>query len=216
MKLSKPVSKRRGRKTPELVLRRARRATTVAADTVVDLPEVERRIPAISVYPVYAWLIVNGYKDFENRSRKMGPAGLYYVHASRVQTQACWDEAVASARLRLHREVVATIPLPEELEKGGIVGVMRLGAYREHISVHPWSDGAGYGILWASRAPLVRCAGKQGIFYPGITVPGICRVCGCTEHDCRWCIQRTGKPCSWTEVDLCSACAKPVRKGGGR
>ena len=33
-----------------------------------------------------------------------------------------------------------------------------------------------------------------------------CRVCGCTDDDCRGCIQRTGSPCSWVEADLCSAC----------
>lgn len=34
-----------------------------------------------------------------------------------------------------------------------------------------------------------------------------CRVCGCTDGDCRGCIERTGYPCSWVDADLCSACA---------
>lgn len=33
-----------------------------------------------------------------------------------------------------------------------------------------------------------------------------CRACGCTDDDCRQCIEKTGKPCSWVEQDLCSAC----------
>jgi hypothetical protein len=33
-----------------------------------------------------------------------------------------------------------------------------------------------------------------------------CRVCNCTDEDCSQCIQRTGKPCTWVEADLCSAC----------
>ena len=33
-----------------------------------------------------------------------------------------------------------------------------------------------------------------------------CRVCGCTDNDCRRCIERTGQPCSWVEENLCSAC----------
>lgn len=37
--------------------------------------------------------------------------------------------------------------------------------------------------------------------------PRRCRVCGCTEDDCRQCIERTGEPCHWIERDLCSACA---------
>jgi hypothetical protein len=35
---------------------------------------------------------------------------------------------------------------------------------------------------------------------------GICRVCGCTDTDCRQCIEKTGEPCCWVESDLCSAC----------
>jgi hypothetical protein len=33
-----------------------------------------------------------------------------------------------------------------------------------------------------------------------------CRVCGCTDEDCRQCIAKTGEPCHWVEADLCSAC----------
>jgi hypothetical protein len=33
-----------------------------------------------------------------------------------------------------------------------------------------------------------------------------CRVCGCTQADCRQCIVRTGAPCDWAAEDLCTAC----------
>lgn len=36
--------------------------------------------------------------------------------------------------------------------------------------------------------------------------PRECRVCGCTDADCRGCVKRTGEPCHWIEADLCSAC----------
>lgn len=40
-----------------------------------------------------------------------------------------------------------------------------------------------------------------------------CRVCGCTQENCKQCIEKTGSPCYWIEEDLCSACApKPKRK----
>ena len=35
-----------------------------------------------------------------------------------------------------------------------------------------------------------------------------CRICGCTDDNCRQCIERTGEPCHWVDEDLCSACAK--------
>lgn len=37
-----------------------------------------------------------------------------------------------------------------------------------------------------------------------------CRVCGCTEGDCRQCVEKTGTPCHWVENDLCSACKTTV------
>ena len=33
-----------------------------------------------------------------------------------------------------------------------------------------------------------------------------CRVCGCTDDDCRQCVEKTGEPCTWVEEDLCSVC----------
>lgn len=33
-----------------------------------------------------------------------------------------------------------------------------------------------------------------------------CRVCGCTDDDCRQCIEKTGEPCWWIAADVCSAC----------
>ncbi len=37
--------------------------------------------------------------------------------------------------------------------------------------------------------------------------PRACRVCHCTDYDCRGCIERTGRPCHWVGPTLCSACA---------
>lgn len=37
-----------------------------------------------------------------------------------------------------------------------------------------------------------------------------CRLCGCTDGDCRQCIERTGEPCCWITDDLCSACAPRI------
>ena len=49
--------------------------------------------------------------------------------------------------------------------------------------------------------------------YSGKAGPGICRICECTDADCMiaGCIERTGAPCHWVEVDLCSACVGYTR-----
>lgn len=36
----------------------------------------------------------------------------------------------------------------------------------------------------------------------------VCKVCGCTDDDCRQCIEKTGSPCYWVKDDLCSACVE--------
>jgi len=43
-----------------------------------------------------------------------------------------------------------------------------------------------------------------------------CRVCGCTDNDCRGCVERTGRPCYWVRPDLCSACTEPESDAGWR
>ena len=39
-----------------------------------------------------------------------------------------------------------------------------------------------------------------------------CRVCGCTEDNCKQCVKKTGEPCHWVEWDLCSACITKQKK----
>lgn len=39
-----------------------------------------------------------------------------------------------------------------------------------------------------------------------------CRVCGCNDLDCTQCIEKTGRPCTWVEEDLCSACVNTARE----
>lgn len=53
---------------------------------------------------------------------------------------------------------------------------------------------------WKGETPEVKKAQEQR-----------CRECGCTNHDCRQCIQRTGVPCHWVEDDLCSACKPEIK-----
>jgi hypothetical protein len=45
-----------------------------------------------------------------------------------------------------------------------------------------------------------------GVLASALTVRA-CRVCGCTENDCRQCVRKTGGPCHWITDDLCSACS---------
>jgi phospholipid N-methyltransferase len=59
---------------------------------------------------------------------------------------------------------------------------------------------------WDSAENAAAVAGLPG------SIGARCRVCGCTEEDCRVCIVRSGGPCHWVEDDLCSACTDDARK----
>jgi len=39
-----------------------------------------------------------------------------------------------------------------------------------------------------------------------------CRICGCTDDDCRQCIEASGEPCHWVEADLCSRCVQKNKR----
>jgi hypothetical protein len=34
-----------------------------------------------------------------------------------------------------------------------------------------------------------------------------CKYCGCEDHDCRNCVEKTGAPCFWYDENVCSTCA---------
>jgi hypothetical protein len=56
---------------------------------------------------------------------------------------------------------------------------------------------------FVARAPLV-CD------LPPLPIGQQCAVCGCTDDDCSGCIRRTGVPCYWIAINLCSACEDAI------
>jgi hypothetical protein len=52
----------------------------------------------------------------------------------------------------------------------------------------------------------------QGNFYQQRMNAQVCSVCGCTDYDCRQCIEKSGEPCYWFADNLCSVCAATTTK----
>lgn len=73
---------------------------------------------ALSIRQPWAWLIVNGYKDIENRSWPTKQRGLIAIHASKTMTL---DDYIAG--MRAADEQGIEIPTKAELDFGYIVGV---------------------------------------------------------------------------------------------
>lgn len=120
-------------------------------------------IPALSIRQPWAWLIVNGYKDIENRSWPTVFRGPFAVHAGQTMARRYYDETVAS--LRAAGICPSDIPPYEALDRGGIVGVARIVDCVEH-SDSPWKHSDGYGFVLSDGRPVpfIPWPGRLGFF----------------------------------------------------
>lgn len=91
----------------------------------ITLPNNVASMPALSIRQPWAWLIVNGHKDIENRDWKTPFRGNFLVHAGKKITVADYDAAmlfIESAGLL----DPALVPDIAALELGGVVGMARM------------------------------------------------------------------------------------------
>ncbi len=96
---------------------------------------------ALSIKQPWAWLIVNGHKDIENRDWQTSRRGKILVHASK---KICPDG--------IRRAQELGIVLPENLERGGIVGETEIVDCVAQSS-SPWFEGK-FGFMLANSRPL--------------------------------------------------------------
>jgi hypothetical protein len=105
-------------------------------------------------------LVVNGFKDIENRSRRTHDRGRVLVHASLSEDLLIEDSLAALGTF-------AGIELPDSFDVGGIVGVAEIiGCERRHGS--DWKDPSSWGWVLANARPLPfrPCKGALGFFRP--------------------------------------------------
>ncbi len=134
--------------------------------TSIKLPTSARWTPALhglsalAIRQPYAWLVVNGIKDVENRSRRTHYRGQVLIHAS-LNESLLFSDSLTELSAR------AGIALPDCFETGGIVGVAEIVASeRRHGS--DWKDPASWGWVLANARPLSfrPCKGALGFFRP--------------------------------------------------
>lgn len=127
---------------------------------------------ALSIRQPWAWLIVNGYKDVENRTWSTNVRGSVLIHAAKGMTDAEHDEALAFIRSKHSISNLASIvPKQHELERGGIVGVATLVSCSQNYP-SPWFTGPyGFGLQLARPLPFRPMRGSLGFFEA--LVPGV-------------------------------------------
>src|SRR5712692_3895082 len=73
-------------------------------------------VRTLSLRQPWAWLVVNGYKDIENRSWRTNHRGALLIHASSTTT-------TLQADLRRVKNEYA-VDVPANLKFGGVVGIV--------------------------------------------------------------------------------------------
>lgn len=115
----------------------------------------------LSVRQPWAWLILQGYKDLENRSQQCHKRGTIALHASTTNTK---KEYAAALALIANRGLNITLPAIEELVTGAIVGLVDIvDCVTESDS--PWFTGE-HGWVLANPRPGTpyQQKGQQGFF----------------------------------------------------
>ena len=114
---------------------------------------VSSEMLCLSVRQPWAWLIVQGYKDVENREWRTGVRGPVLIHSGKTMTRADYDACVIFCS-GLLCEIGDPFPLFESLrcQLGGIVGETNI---RDCVTHHQsqWFCGP-YGFVLSDSRPL--------------------------------------------------------------
>jgi ASCH domain len=125
-----------------------------------------RPIPtkALSIRQPWAWLIVNGHKDIENRSWATRFRGPVLIHAAKGMTRLEYSAALLmfdQAGIRAH------FPRLEDLQRGGIVGVAEVAGCvppERRTSYWHMPGCQGFAMRGAQPLPFTPLAGRLGFF----------------------------------------------------
>jgi hypothetical protein len=108
---------------------------------------------AISIKQPFAWLVVTGKKNIENRSWYTHHRGPLAIHAGLRMADEELEEIARRYRVRI---------LPEALQRGGIIGTVNVvDVVTEHGS--RWFQGPfGWVLKNAKQTRFLPMTGKQG------------------------------------------------------
>lgn len=140
-------------------------------------PDELKNLPALSIRQPWAWFILRGGKDVENRDwapayrryqmKALQPTfGRFLIHAAKGCTKREYIEAVEFALIAIGPAFIPELPKLEDMLRGGIVGVARCEVWVE-TSESDWFTGPGALVLRDVLAvPFIPCRGALGFFKP--------------------------------------------------
>ena len=116
----------------------------------------------LSFHQPWAWLIVNGHKDIENRTWKTNYRGPLYIHAGKK-----FDDS--DYRFLKRKFDYINFPARNQFQFGGIIGIVDLVACLEdHNSVWFEKNNFKRNYAWVLQNPrktsFYPLRGQQGLF----------------------------------------------------
>lgn len=118
------------------------------------------KLPVLSIRQPFAWLVVNGIKDIENRWMRTHYRGPLLIHASK-------SRAAVDPESLGYWSKLAKVALPEDYDFGGVIGMVQLvDCVKRHPSA--WRERGGWGWVLSDAHPIKfrECKGAVGFFYP--------------------------------------------------
>lgn len=118
-------------------------------------------IPALSIKQPWAWLIVNGYKDIENRNTLKNFRGTFLIHAGKSFDTKNWNDTN-------NPNFTPSLNKKSIIHYGGIIGYAEIYDCVTK-SDSPWFVGKnGLMIRNPKPLPFTPFKGKLSFFYPEI------------------------------------------------
>jgi len=118
---------------------------------------------ALSIRQPWAWLIVNGFKDIENRTWRTHKVGTILIHAAKKVDIVDWSQVKIMMgngkefeRLLIERD--------REEYTGGIVGKADIVDCVDHYSSDWFFGPCGFVLKNQSVLPFYPCRGKLSFF----------------------------------------------------
>lgn len=119
---------------------------------------------ALSIRQPWAWLIIHGGKDIENRSWHTKHRGRFLVHAAKGMTNKEYCDGLEFALRAGDIRLLRDFPASQQMERGGIIGSVVLADSRD-TSQSPWYMGEKAFLLADPKPlPFVPLKGRLNFF----------------------------------------------------
>lgn len=132
-----------------------------ALNSTEGLGVAAQMLPCLSILQPYAWLIVHGHKDIENREWRTNFRGRILIHAGKKYSRGDHQEYAEE----FSEDFDIDLPAFEHMQLGGIVGSATItDCVREHPS--RWKILGSWGFVMKDQRvrPFVPYRGQLGIF----------------------------------------------------